>query len=49
MFFHVICDEIEPEEERYGKNTLCKICKINQRDQKRQRDEAKKGLEKQAK
>jgi len=48
MFVHVICGEIELKEKGYGKNVLCNIYKKNM-DQKIQRDEAKKGLEKQAK
>lgn len=48
MFVHIICGEIDPKEEGYGKNVLCNICKKNM-DQKTQHDKAKKGLEKQAK
>ncbi|GBM79907.1 hypothetical protein AVEN_173891-1 [Araneus ventricosus] len=29
MFVHVICGEIDPKEEGYGKNVLYNICKIN--------------------
>ncbi|GBN76564.1 hypothetical protein AVEN_74886-1 [Araneus ventricosus] len=45
MFVHVICGQIDPKEEGYGKNVLCSICKKNM-NQKIQRDEATKGLEK---
>ncbi|GBM33727.1 hypothetical protein AVEN_47034-1 [Araneus ventricosus] len=48
MFVHEICGEINHKEEGYGKNVLCNICKKNM-DQKIQRDEAKKYLEKQEK
>lgn len=48
MFVHVICGEMHPNEKGYDKNALCNICKKNM-DQKVQRNEAKKDLEKQVK
>lgn len=48
MFVHLICGEVDPEAEKYGKKVLCNTRKRNM-DQKIQRDEARKFLKKQAK